>query len=1489
MGNAQYNLSKAPVDVVRFLERDLTDLSFREVLGNGRFLKTIHMAHDHGSVVVKMFIKRDAAISLESHLSALVERRERLNIKRCPNVIPFVKFFETERGGYLIRQYFYMNLYDRISTRPFLIGIERKWIAFQLLHALQQIHDQNICHGDIKTTNVQVTTWLWIYISDFAQFKPTYVPEDNPTDFSFFFDTNSKRTCYLAPERFDNTLAPQRNLPLTPAMDIFSMGCVIAELFMDGQPVFELSQLLSYRKSEYDVKSVLTRIQDDGIRELVTSMLSLDPKNRKTARDYIYENMDSCFPSHFPSVHEYIAGMMHISPDGRIRSIEKDQINILNNLGYLAGDPTNETFWYTDTMRRNQKTGEDGPVRKRVTPLESQKPSGEYVMSAVKSFLDVLEQRSPLTDAKVLNGSDPLLHGVVKSSKPVTTIGNPLQKEGNVPDVSIRIDDQLSKKGQSIILFLNVVCSSIRNVRFPSSKRAALTIIWNFARYLDSDQWLQRLVPYVASLLSDTNALVKVKAINVLVDLLAMVQSFPLSDANVFPEYIMSCLSFIPNDPEEIVRAAFAQNIARLAEIGRNFLEIAQSIKKKATMATEKQSNTQLQESYDASLKSLKDSFSHVVSEMLTDKSSIVRRSVLEDITRLCIFFGRKRTNESLLPCLITSLNEKDWELRCAIFQNIIGLSTFVGRSSLESYILPCILQALGDDEEFALEKSLSCLASLSELGLFRTTTLVEILEKVTPLLVHPNLWIRHGAVGFVASVSSKLPPLDVFCYLLPCVQPFLVHEVAEITELSLLNALKIPFSRSAFVNVINMSIESKGSAIGKPQEPIDKTQEFLMMSKQEESSLQERRLKAIYPMNIYNQQLTIHPDYMAEANEATIHSMQTYVESTSHGIRTRNRQREISPGSGPENELRQDLDKIRNLSQYVKFHTQHVTPPVYEHPSETTSNKSAGSQSQPLSLSKKAMTPLSAMHAMGSTSTLASAPSIPTTPHAPHQPMTPNFPTQFATMINTSPSLKPLLETNTLESFPMLNKPLADFLSLNQESYQSLQAKLHQTPLPPLPDMKVIRGAPVIPVQANYGRGASWKPRGILVGHLAEHRGAINQIRVSEDNAFFATCSDDGTVRIWDCQRIDKHITNRSVLAYDSQGGRINSIVICEGTHSIACASENGSVHVFRVEYSTKEGGVPHRYTGPTSIREIPSTSCNYQYEGPVVAIEHFNEDPQSMLVFSTARSNVHGWDLRTHSSSWILKNGVPFGIVHKMLLDPQRKWLITATNRGYVTHWDLRFQIPLVTWKFPLGAIQQMVFFNRNRDQPQVLISAGNTSNRTDSMQMMTVWDMISMSCIQSYRMVAGNTIQPMPSLVAQRMLDNKPPLTEEFFREPSLSEQYQTNQDPLNAFDGRTQAICVSPDHSYFFSGGSDKKIRFWDLADISKSFVMSGLDQNYRVSYSTQQYDQMVIHMEQTSRLNPVNKNAYDMEARVGISESSFPPISSCPFSFFLFFR
>lgn len=61
------------------------------------------------------------------------------------------------------------------STRPFLNFEQKMWISFQLIKGLQDIHTQQVCHGDIKSENILLTSWNWIFYVDFAPHKPVEI------------------------------------------------------------------------------------------------------------------------------------------------------------------------------------------------------------------------------------------------------------------------------------------------------------------------------------------------------------------------------------------------------------------------------------------------------------------------------------------------------------------------------------------------------------------------------------------------------------------------------------------------------------------------------------------------------------------------------------------------------------------------------------------------------------------------------------------------------------------------------------------------------------------------------------------------------------------------------------------------------------------------------------------------------------------------------------------------------------------------------------------------------------------------------------------------------------------------------------------------------------------------------------------------------------------------------------------------------------------
>jgi phosphoinositide-3-kinase, regulatory subunit 4 len=253
-------------------------------------MKSYLMKVDDTSVAVKVYFKSQDE-DLETYAATLTWMWNALSPSQHPNLLPYQMWIKSSAKiskpnlspVFLVRQYFPANLYDRLSTRPFLSDLEKLWVIYQLMRAVEEAHEEGVVHGDIKPENIMVTSWNWIVLTDFAPYKPVQIPDDDPTDFHYFFDSMGRRRCYVAPERFyKSTLtksehtadegtnaAPNGTRPnvapadiLQASMDVFSLGCTLAEVFpslsslvltdldqvlLDGEPLLDLPSMLKYK------------------------------------------------------------------------------------------------------------------------------------------------------------------------------------------------------------------------------------------------------------------------------------------------------------------------------------------------------------------------------------------------------------------------------------------------------------------------------------------------------------------------------------------------------------------------------------------------------------------------------------------------------------------------------------------------------------------------------------------------------------------------------------------------------------------------------------------------------------------------------------------------------------------------------------------------------------------------------------------------------------------------------------------------------------------------------------------------------------------------------------------------------------------------------------------------------------------------------------------------------------------------------------------
>ena len=81
---------------------------------------------------------------------------------------------------------------------------------------------------------------------------------------------------------------------------------------------------------------------------------------------------------------------------------------------------------------------------------------------------------------------------------------------------------------------------------------------------------------------------------------------------------------------------------------------------------------------------------------------------------------------------------------------------------------------------------------------------------------------------------------------------------------------------------------------------------------------------------------------------------------------------------------------------------------------------------------------------------------------------------------------------------------------------------------------------------QDSSGRGTvaaatattAWRPRGLLVAHLTEHKGPVTGLVAVPETTLLASTSADGTLRIWDCTKMEgRNIANKLSTYFKDTG----------------------------------------------------------------------------------------------------------------------------------------------------------------------------------------------------------------------------------------------------------------------------------------------------------------------------------------------------------------
>ncbi|KAK7387817.1 hypothetical protein VNO78_22611 [Psophocarpus tetragonolobus] len=268
---------KSSVDVDFFTEYgEGSRYRIEEVIGKGSYgvVCSAYDTHTGEKVAIK---KINDIFEHVSDATRILREIKLLRLLRHPDIVEIKHILlppsrREFKDIYVVFELMESDLHQVIKANDDLTPEHYQFFLYQLLRGLKYIHTANVFHRDLKPKNILANADCKLKICDFGLARVAF--NDTPT--AIFWTDYVATRWYRAPELCGSFFSKY-----TPAIDIWSIGCIFAEL-LTGKPLFPGKNVVHQLDLMTDFlgtpsPEAIARVRNEKARRYLSSMRKKKP------------------------------------------------------------------------------------------------------------------------------------------------------------------------------------------------------------------------------------------------------------------------------------------------------------------------------------------------------------------------------------------------------------------------------------------------------------------------------------------------------------------------------------------------------------------------------------------------------------------------------------------------------------------------------------------------------------------------------------------------------------------------------------------------------------------------------------------------------------------------------------------------------------------------------------------------------------------------------------------------------------------------------------------------------------------------------------------------------------------------------------------------------------------------------------------------------------------------------------------------------------